>query len=63
MSREESNAETPRDEEMEWRCKGCGRRFAKGATEEQWMHALVKHGSVEAVSFEAVMPWEVENAQ
>lgn len=60
MSKQESGR-SGRDEEMEWQCKGCGRRFVKDTHEEQWMHALVKHGSVEAVTFKAVMPWEFED--
>lgn len=46
--------------EMYWQCKGCGELFEKESNQEKMEHAEVVHGSIDAVTFTAVMSWEVD---
>lgn len=47
---------------MMWECGGCGRLFEKDAVDAKWMHALVKHGGVEAVTFHARADFELPSS-
>lgn len=45
---------------MMWECSGCHRLFERDAHDAQWIHALVIHGSVDAVTFIARSDAELE---